>query len=433
MVTALPEYLELYKNKGTRTAIRSGIHLFLESVYGKKRETTGSTKENIQEFIGLSNQYLNDGSRDRVKDLEQFVVGTLQSITSPLTARNQLTSTLNWLTYNDTTITPNQLKFIRARLPKGKVQTIEDELDVVTLRKILLHCDLKLKTLVLFLISSGCRLGETLLLTLDDIEINGDGIGKVSIPGGVTKTGDPRLTFISEESVAILKEWLKVRPAYMVSAQSKANGLNGTRPDPATDTRIFPFGLNTIIGAWNLAVEKAGVSRRDRTTGRKTLHLHMTRKFFRSQIALKIPVDIAEALMGHGAYLTDAYRRYSKAQLAEFYKKGESAVTILSSGDISEIREQLDVTTKSLQETRNGQEKTSTALSSVVIENAELREQLTAMQDAIKSMQVQLEFLHERNVLLKIPGMSNDDYLAYIKEHGYDVKLTDKSLHIHKK
>ncbi len=372
MVTALPEYLELYKNKGTRTAIRSGIHLFLESVYGKKRETSGSTKENIQEFIGLSKQYLNDSSRDRIKDLERFVVGTLQNITSPLTARNQLTSALNWLTYNDTTITPNQLKFIRARLPKGKVQTIEDELDIVTLRKILLHCDLKLKALVLFLISSGCRLGETLLLTPDDVEMNGDDIGKLNIPGSITKTGDPRLTFISGEAMTILKEWLKVRPAYMVAAQNKAAGLNGTRPDPLTDNRIFPLTEHTAISAWNLAVSKAGLSREDKTTGRKTLHLHMTRKFFRSQLALKIPVDICEALMGHGAYLSDAYRRYSKVQLADFYRKGEGAITIFSDSDISEVKEELE-------KTKVEQGKNHQALSSIVLENTELRQQLAEM------------------------------------------------------
>ncbi|MCX6690965.1 MAG: tyrosine-type recombinase/integrase [Methanoregula sp.] len=329
---------------------------------------------------------MNDTSRDRAKDLETFVVGTLQNI-SPLTARNLFASVNNWLQYNDTIVTANQLKFIRARMPKGKVQTIEDEMDIVTLQKILLHCDLKLKALILFLVSSGCRLGETLLLNIDDIEINGDGIGKVNIPGSITKTGDPRLTFISSEAVNVLKAWLTIRPAYMESARNKANGLNGTRPDPATDNRIFPLGEHTAIASWNLAIEKAGVSRRDRTTGRKTLHLHMTRKFFRSQIALKIPVDIAEALMGHGAYLTDAYRRYTKKQIAEYYKKGESVLTILSSGDISEVREQLESTTKDLQATKQGGERTASALSGVVLENQELKTQLEQMRAEILEMQ----------------------------------------------
>ena len=92
-------------------------------------------------------------------------------------------------------------------------------------------------------------------------------------------------------------------------------------------------------------------------------------------------------LAGHAGYLTGSYRRYTKKQLAEQYLKGERMLTVQGDPDIGEIREQLDSTVKTLQETRNGQEKASSALSSVVIENQELKGQLDTMRAEIKQIQ----------------------------------------------
>ncbi|GBE55150.1 MAG TPA: hypothetical protein ENH28_06225 [Euryarchaeota archaeon] len=55
------------------------------------------------------------------------------------------------------------------------------------------------------------------------------------------------------------------------------------------------------------------------------------RKFFRSQLATAIPVDIVETLMGHEGYLTGD-RRYSEKELGEYYSKGEHNFTYYSSG-----------------------------------------------------------------------------------------------------
>ena len=63
----------------------------------------------------------------------------------------------------------------------------------------------------------------------------------------------------------------------------------------------------------------------------------MLRKFFRSQLGMSCPVDIVEALMGHAGYLTDAYRRISKAQMKEAYLKNEFRVTIQAPRELQEI------------------------------------------------------------------------------------------------
>lgn len=47
--------------------------------------------------------------------------------------------------------------------------------------------------------------------------------------------------------------------------------------------------------------------------------------------------------MGHSGYLTDAYRRFTKAQIAEYYLKGEYLVSLsIPTQAISQVEERLE-------------------------------------------------------------------------------------------
>ena len=71
-------------------------------------------------------------------------------------------------------------------------------------------------------------------------------------------------------------------------------------------------------------------------------------------MCLKIPRDVVEALMGHEAYLTEAYRRYDEKQLAEMYKDGiENLAVFETPGDVSDIREQLAQKDKEIRELKS--------------------------------------------------------------------------------
>ena len=48
--------------------------------------------------------------------------------------------------------------------------------------------------------------------------------------------------------------------------------------------------------------------------------------------------------MGHSGYLTEAYRRYSRKQMAEYYLKAEHHITVMGTGDIREIQDKLQDT-----------------------------------------------------------------------------------------
>lgn len=141
---------------------------------------------------------------------------------------------------------------------------------------------------------------------------------KITVRGEYTKTGNKRITFMSDEATEALKTWLKQREDYIRSAVKKTNFGNGKVAD---DPRIFPFVYNTACQSWIRMVKKAGYDEKDLETGRYKYHIHSLRKFFRSRLALKVPLDIVEALMGHEGYLTGVYRRYTAEQLASITKE----------------------------------------------------------------------------------------------------------------
>jgi len=74
----------------------------------------------------------------------------------------------------------------------------------VQLRKILMHMPVHGKALYLVLVSSGMRIGEALQVKLDDVDSDHDP-PEVNIRRGYTKSGRPRITFISSEAKELVE------------------------------------------------------------------------------------------------------------------------------------------------------------------------------------------------------------------------------------
>ncbi|MFB0544874.1 MAG: tyrosine-type recombinase/integrase, partial [Asgard group archaeon] len=244
------------------------------------------------------------------------------------------------------------------------------------LKRILSHIPILGKALYLTLVSSGMRIGETLQLELDDINLESDPV-EITIRGEYTKSGNWRYAFISKEAKGFLIEWLKERDDYLKTAVKKS-----TRHKKNTeDNKIFPFEHPTAYSLWNKAVKKAGFFKRDRSTNRHTLHPHVLRKFFRTKMGVVIPVDVVEALIGHEGYLTEVYRRYSKEQLAKFYKEGEYAITIFSEAEqVGELRKEVKEQKENLQRIVNG----------LTAENIELKQGLKRIEKEQKQEKEEL-------------------------------------------
>jgi hypothetical protein len=169
----------------------------------------------------------------------------------------------------------------------------------LSLKEALNQCDLKGRALFLFLASSGTRVGEALQITLDDLNLEADP-PTVLVRQQYTKAGAQYYTFLTTEAKEALSKWLKVREAYIQSALNRGRGLSKTAPGRgvknSVDDRIFPFS-NTVAEE-----------------------------------------NVVEAWAGHTGYIDDAYRRYTRQQLAELYKKAEPYLLINVPKGVAEIQ-----------------------------------------------------------------------------------------------
>jgi len=369
----IADYLKHYSNASTAGGYASAVYIFLDHIYGKQRKGARVTDDEKGLYEKLVDKYLKE-KRNYSQDMAGFVV-SLQT-RPPLSARQTFTFAKEFFNYYDLELPAKDLKFIRHKLPKGNVRTIDKDMDTETIRIILQHLDVKGRALLLVLASSGMRINEALSVTLDDVDLKSKP-ACITIRGETSKTGDNRITFITPEAAQAINEWLKVRADYILSSANRNNGLvkNG-KGHPKTggdDGRLFPFSDQNANVLWDNAVSKAGLLSRDKSTNRKQLHYHQLRKFFISQLSLIVSKEIAEMLAGHSGYLTGSYRRYTKKQLAEEYQKGEHLLTIQAPKELQEIESEFKAKMQSHSE---------------IIENI-VRESIGVKQDLAKIKQEQ--------------------------------------------
>ncbi|HVP23114.1 MAG TPA: site-specific integrase [Conexivisphaerales archaeon] len=336
------EWIASYPNMRTQNAYVTGVKAYLRHLYG---DSTAPVKEQADRYL----REITAGGRDHYKDLISFL-GAFHD-KPPKSVATYMAAVKNFLLLcADIELGRKELRMLKDRLPRGSMaRTVEKEMGKEELRKILLHCDVRGRALFTLLLSSGIRVSEALQLTMEDVDLQHDP-PMVTVRGEYTKEGDRYVSFISSEAKEALLQYLGVRETYLASTIKRTANIRKRKWRPWSKkaisraeraNRIFPFSTSVAGYKFTLAVHKAGLLSLDSSTGRKQIHIHMLRKFFMSQMKLSVPDNVVEALTGHSAYLSDAYRRYTTQQLGKLYLKGEPDVLVNSTVDMVDMGDQL--------------------------------------------------------------------------------------------
>jgi integrase len=393
----LADFLKNYTNHSTAQGYISSVYIYLDFIYGKQRQKGRVNDEERKTYEKLIDKYLKE-KRNYAEDMANFVV-SLRS-RPPLSARHTFTFAKEFFSYYNKELPKKDLKFIRNKLPKGNTRTIDKDMDTDTIRTILQHIDTKGRALILVLASSGMRINEALSVSLDDVDFTSKPVC-ITVRGETAKNGDNRITFISAEAAQAVNEWLKIRGDYIKAAANKNNGLvMSGRGKPKTDEddgRLFPFSDQNASILWNNALTKAGLFSRDKSTHRKQLHYHQLRKFFISQLSLIVSKEIGETLAGHEGYLTGAYRRYTKKQLAEEYLKGQHLLTIQAPKELQEMESEF----KAKIQTHEG------ILTNIVKENIELKKEIENLKTGQKNLSELLADILHKDLVIR-EGINED-------------------------
>ena len=322
-----------------------GIEDFLKEFGSRRTQNTyrAVLKKYFKVIGGTPETYFKEG-RDYQADVKKYKNEFLND-RPPKTYSSYMSGINSYLKENGIDLGSSFWKTLKGRkkgaktnraITKDRVPTLEE------MKQILSHGGAKERSFFLILVSSGMRIGELAKIRTRDVYLNEDP-PRIDIPPEVTKTGERRTAFMSNEARNALKEWLKVRGDYILFAINK-NNLPGIKKT-LDDDRVFPFNQVTAWRYWTVMLKKSGYTERDTQTKRMVLHPHVLRKYFRTNMPKTIGLDMTEELMGHTGYLTE-YRKHSDKELAESYKSGMSAVLIFE----REIAQDLTEVNKSLKE-----------------------------------------------------------------------------------
>ena len=317
------KWLQEFKVKHTRQTYLSSLRKFKQSLNIKS----------LDKYV--------ESNPDATGDLKQFLT-SMDGKPSKSIAAN-VSALKTFFIDNNIPFDLNAMKKLRRRgfMPKRiKAETRDKKLTKTQLKKVLNYLDIKGRALVLFLLSSGARVGETVQLKIRDLELENDP-PKAHIRASYTKNGvGARIVYFSYEAKDAIKDWLEIKDGLM-----KRNGMKFSRD------KVFDWTVGTSTYMWNKAIEKARLDIKDSVTLRRVYHLHGLRKFFRTKIGLDI--DIIHALMGHVEYLDESYLRLDeKGEIAQAYKEAIPNVSVheIQNTELHEQTQNIEQENKQLKE-----------------------------------------------------------------------------------
>ena len=314
----LKEWLTEFKSKKTKQCYLSCLRKFKQNV----------GIESLDYYI--------KNTQDATEDLKRFLISMDGTPSKSIHAN--ISAVRSFIKDHDISFSENGWKKLKRRgfMPKRiMAETRDKKLTKTQLKKILNYLDIKAKAQVLFLLSSGCRVGESVQLKTYDLDLESDP-PRAFIRAEYTKNGvGARTVFMSYEARDTIKDWLKIKDTI-----KKRNGK------PFKKDMVFDWAINTARYMWDRAIEKAGLDIKDEKTHCRIYHLHGLRKFFRSQIGLD--VDFTHALMGHSAYLDESYLRLNEKEIAEAYLEAMPNVKVYGGANL-EIAKELEEKTSEIE------------------------------------------------------------------------------------
>jgi integrase len=284
--------------------------------------------------------------------LKEFVIFLDKNGYTSKSIQTRMASVKGYLRHLGIKIYSEDFKY-SVRLPKT-IRQREEPITKAIIVRILKHLPPKLQTAVVILSASGMRIGELVQLKLSDIDFTTIPT-MIKIRAETTKTKQSRDTFLTEEATNMLKDYLKRYFGW----------VEGERNERLKDKNIFgrtskvkskiknigkqPMHLlesATLMKSFANYLEKVPELNQKNPNGRKQIHFHALRKFFRTTVGNVCGRDFAEVIIGHGFYM-DTYYNLSPEDRRKLYLKAEPYLTI---SDFTKIERSLEAVSEKQKE-----------------------------------------------------------------------------------
>ncbi len=374
----ISDFLSFYPKEHTWKNYRSALYNFFDHLYEKQGRKRGGRLSDVEKacYEELAAQYFGE-DRDYFRDVAGYL--NFMSNRPPKTLIMHLAAVRRFLTWHGVRLDDEVWKQLRKLIHGSSARTREKDLSKEDVRKIILNVDSVLgKALFVFMVSTGTRIGEALQITFADLDVEGK---RVNIRGETTKSGDPRLIFFNDEAWEFLEQWLELRPKY------RKRGVKSGSWNPETDPRVFPITYPTAYRMLKTALSRLGWDDMiDPSTGRLMYRIHQARKYNRTTLGYHgLSRDVIEAIIGHKEGQDAAYRRYTKKQLEDAYRRVESALNIFDVGvDVQEISSEVESYKRIIRSQEKEIEKLVASRRETDLQIKEMEKRLDRMEELLK-------------------------------------------------
>jgi integrase len=255
------------------------------------------------------------------------------------TLKYRIVTLKNFLEFYDVDISPRKFK-LKVKLPKVVRKTKEalskeDIIDILNASS-----DIRLKTYLMLLASTGMRPVEALSIRVKDLDLKSNP-SRLFVRGEYTKTRSDRTIFLTQELVNQLTSWLAYRYRKRRICYSE-NGKTVTQyRTPSMKGSDLVFSVHRSSGnpnPVNLYVEfrtyfaktldRMGKgAREDGNERRREITLHSFRRFVKTTISDLGYQDFSEYFIGHSG---STYWTKKESEKAEIFRKIEPYLTFLN-------------------------------------------------------------------------------------------------------
>jgi len=305
----------------------------------RSEETRRSYSKKLMDFLRFAGLNPSDVVAIAIyepKKLEHLLLQYIQELRgrglSGSTIRQHFQSIRHFLVMNDAENSIGWSKLSKL-MPKAKKIGLDRAPTKEEIRRLLQHADIRMKALILLLVSSGVRIGSVEHLRwrhVSEVLHNGKRFARLVVPW--SKGDVSYITFITPEAYETLLEYKRVResegeeigpdsPLFRVAKWSKASVGEKGRPLPASSKVL----RNELHMLWL----KAGL--REPSDGRQheVKAVHGFRKFFATRLEnAGVGRLIVETFMGHNISVASNYYKPSEKELLEQYAKAIPELTI---------------------------------------------------------------------------------------------------------
>ena len=377
-------------NKNTANEYKFRLHTFEKFVLLQYNSTIDNLIDHIIHSKLNPYEILND-----------YCISLQEARLHSSTLKNRVITAKNFLEFNDIDINPRKFK-LKVKFPKT-IRRIKEALDKNDITNILNSCsDIKLKTYVMLLASTGMRAVEGLSIRIKDIDFDSSPV-KVTIQGEHTKTKEDRYVFLTNETVEQIKKWIEYKyRERRICYKDKETGKSVEEyRTPQKDVNDFLFSVRqnedddsnntnssnrinnfytTLVLQFEKTLDRNGMGSREEGIKtrriRRKITLHSFRRFVKTTISDLGYSDYSEWFIGHSG---STYWRKKDNEKAEIFQKIEPYLTFLNIQQLNRQGADLETKIEELQDI-----------------NQVLREKDKMKEDVIANLSDKLIMLSER-------------------------------------